>query len=68
MASRASSPSAGRSGGCGATTLAINLADEIAHGHGWRCILVDLSLRIGKVAAHFDIVAPYSNNAATRDQ
>jgi pilus assembly protein CpaE len=47
---------AGATGGSGATTIAINLAFEIAHQHGLRCVLVDLSLRMGAVACHLNIV------------
>jgi pilus assembly protein CpaE len=46
---------AGATGGCGATTLAINLAFEAAHRHGTRCALVDLSLKMGVVATHLNI-------------
>jgi pilus assembly protein CpaE len=58
---------AGVTGGCGATTIAINLADEIARSHGRRCILVDLSLRIGKIAAHLDVTAQFSILDLLRD-
>ena len=46
---------AGATGGSGATTIAINLAFEIAHQHGLRCILADLSLKMGVVACHLNI-------------
>jgi pilus assembly protein CpaE len=46
---------AGATGGCGATTLAINLAYEAAHGHGLRCVLVDLSLKMGVIATHLNL-------------
>ncbi len=46
---------AGATGGSGATTLAINFAFEIALQHSLRCILVDLSLRMGVVAHHLNI-------------
>jgi len=46
---------AGATGGSGATTIAINLAFEIAHRHGLHCILVDLSLRLGVIASHLNI-------------
>jgi pilus assembly protein CpaE len=36
-------------GGCGATTLALNLADEIARRQK-RCVLTELSLRFGVLA------------------
>jgi pilus assembly protein CpaE len=57
----------GATGGCGATTIAINVAHEIVHGHGYRCILVDLSLRIGMVASHLDVTAPFSIVDLLRD-
>ena len=46
---------AGVTGGSGATTVALNLAYEIADRHGLRCILADLSLRMGVVASHLNI-------------
>jgi pilus assembly protein CpaE len=46
---------AGATGGCGATIIAINLAFEIASQHGLRCVLADLSLRMGAVACHLNI-------------
>jgi pilus assembly protein CpaE len=46
---------AGATGGCGATIIAINLAFEIANQHGLRCVLVDLSLRMGAVATHLNL-------------
>ncbi|HZY87108.1 MAG TPA: hypothetical protein VFE78_19890 [Gemmataceae bacterium] len=41
-------------GGCGATTLAINLADEVARRQK-RCVLTELSLRFGVLAALLDV-------------
>lgn len=46
---------AGVTGGCGATTLAINLANEVAHTHKVRTVLVDLSLKMGVIASHLDL-------------
>ena len=46
---------AGSTGGSGCTTIAINLAYEIACRHGLRCVLAELSLRMGAVAAHLNI-------------
>jgi pilus assembly protein CpaE len=46
---------AGVTGGTGATTVALNLAYEIANHLGLRCILADLSLRMGVVASHLNI-------------
>ncbi len=45
----------GAIGGCGATSLAINLASEISHNRKLRCILIDLSLRMGMIAAHLNM-------------
>src|SRR5581483_11148145 len=45
----------GVTGGCGATVLAVNLANEIASQHGRQVILSELSLQIGKLAAYLDI-------------
>ncbi len=45
----------GVTGGCGATVLAVNLANEIAAVHGRHVILSELSLQIGKLAAYLDI-------------
>lgn len=45
----------GVTGGCGATTLAVNLAHELASQHGRSVILSELSLQIGKLAAYLDV-------------
>lgn len=45
----------GVTGGSGATTIAINLASEIASQLKKRCILVDLSLKIGVVASNLNV-------------
>ncbi|MCS6851473.1 MAG: hypothetical protein NZ700_09945 [Gemmataceae bacterium] len=41
--------------GCGATTLAINLASEIASLHHHRSILVELALPVGRLAGYLDV-------------
>jgi pilus assembly protein CpaE len=51
---------AGVTGGCGATSLAINLGQELAHLWNKRCILVDLSLKLGAVASHLNIEPPHT--------
>jgi pilus assembly protein CpaE len=51
---------AGVTGGCGATTLAINLGQEIAHLWNKRCILVDLSLKMGVIASHLNLEPHHS--------
>lgn len=45
----------GVTGGCGATTLAINLANDLAVQHQQSVILTELSLQIGKLAAYLDV-------------
>ena len=44
----------GSSGGCGVTTIAANLAIEMAQLAGEPCALVDLQLEFGSVATYFD--------------
>lgn len=46
---------AGVTGGCGATAIASNLAYEVAHLRDRHCILVELSLQLGKLAHYFDV-------------
>jgi Flp pilus assembly CpaE family ATPase len=46
---------AGVTGGCGATTLAINLAYEIAQQHQRRTVLAELTLQVGALSAMLDI-------------
>lgn len=45
----------GVTGGCGATSMALNLAGEIVHRRGLRTILVDLSLRMGTLATCLNV-------------
>lgn len=45
----------GINGGCGATTVAINLAYEMAHLHHHRCILAELSPQMGALATYLDV-------------
>ncbi len=58
---------AGATGGCGATTVAINVADEIAHRRHLRCILIDLSLKLGMVATYLDMKIRYNILDLVRD-
>jgi pilus assembly protein CpaE len=44
----------GVTGGCGATALAVNIANELAQ-QGQTVILSELSLQIGKLAAYLDV-------------
>jgi pilus assembly protein CpaE len=50
----------GASGGAGATSLACNLALEIAHLTDKECALVDLDLQFGDVAINFDSEPKYT--------
>jgi pilus assembly protein CpaE len=50
----------GSAGGAGATTLASNLALELAHLTHQRCALVDMDLQFGDVALAFDCTPQYS--------
>jgi pilus assembly protein CpaE len=45
----------GVAGGSGATTLALNLAEEIARIQSAPCILMELALALGRVATYLDI-------------
>jgi pilus assembly protein CpaE len=53
---------AGVTGGCGATSLAINLGQEISFLWNKKCILVDLSLKLGAIASHLNLEPPHSIN------
>jgi len=50
----------GASGGCGATSIACNLAMEAAHLTEKKCVLVDLGLQFGDVASNFDCDPKYT--------
>jgi pilus assembly protein CpaE len=50
----------GASGGTGATTVACNLAMELAHVTQCRCALVDMNLQFGDVACSFDVTPRYT--------
>jgi pilus assembly protein CpaE len=45
----------GVTGGCGASTIALNLAYEIAEQRRLRCCLVELSLKMGMLATYLDL-------------
>jgi pilus assembly protein CpaE len=51
----------GATGGCGATTVALNLAAQIAHQKHAPCILTELSLRMGVLATYLDIEPAYTS-------
>ncbi|MFQ5591966.1 MAG: CpaE family protein [Phycisphaerae bacterium] len=50
----------GATGGSGATSIACNLAMEIAHVTDAKCALVDLNLQFGDVALSFDCETNYT--------
>ena len=58
---------AGVTGGCGATSLAINLGQEFVHIWNKRCILVDLSLKLGVIASYLNIEPLHSMNDLLAD-
>jgi pilus assembly protein CpaE len=45
----------GATGGCGATTIAVNLADTIANVRLYHCILVELAMRLGTLATQLNV-------------
>lgn len=53
---------AGATGGCGNTTIAVNLAYEIALLEQVPCLLVELALRMGVLAAHLDVRPRYTTS------
>ena len=50
----------GSSGGAGSTTIACNLAMELAHVTERSCALVDMDLQYGEVACSFDVKPRYT--------
>jgi pilus assembly protein CpaE len=50
----------GSSGGAGATTIACNLAMELAHATEMECALIDMDLQYGDVACAFDVLPLHS--------
>jgi pilus assembly protein CpaE len=57
----------GVTGGCGATTIAINLAGEVARLHGVPCVLAEMSLGMGRLASYLDISPRYSTHDLLRE-
>ena len=57
----------GVSGGNGATTIAINLAYEIAERHKIDCILTELSLQRGDLATHLNVEPEVTLHDVFRD-
>ncbi len=58
----------GSSGGAGATTVACNLAMELAHVTNRRCGLVDLNLEFGDVGSSFDCNPAYTLADVCREE
>lgn len=58
---------AGVTGGCGATTIAINLAYEIAQQHKLHCILVELSMQMGMLATYLDLAPKFTTHDLLSD-
>jgi pilus assembly protein CpaE len=56
----------GVTGGCGATTIAINLADEIAHRYKLSCVLTELT-SLGMIATCLDVEAQRTTHDLLRD-
>jgi pilus assembly protein CpaE len=57
----------GVTGGSGATTLALNLAYELASERQIRCLLVDLSLQMGMLASYLNIEPQSTIHDVLRD-
>src|SRR5580700_3322213 len=59
---------AGVTGGCGATTLAINIAFEIAQAHtNLRVVLAELSLQVGKLPLYLNVEPRYTTHDLIKD-
>ncbi|MBY0522026.1 MAG: hypothetical protein K2R98_01420 [Gemmataceae bacterium] len=52
----------GVTGGCGATVLALNLAREIGHRRKRRCVLMELSLKMGAVATYLNVEPRFTSD------
>lgn len=50
----------GALGGCGGTTVSVNLGYELAQLSQVQCILMELSMRMGKLANYLDITPEYT--------
>ena len=57
----------GINGGCGATTVAINLAYEMAHLHQIHCLLAELSPQMGAFATYLNVQPQYTITDLFRD-
>lgn len=58
---------AGATGGCGTTTLAVNLAYEFAQVYNKSSILIELSLRMGVIASSLNLEPKYTILDLLRD-
>lgn len=59
---------AGASGGCGTTTIAVNLADSLAFVKKLKCILMELSLRMGVLANYLDVQPRFTTSDLLFDE
>lgn len=57
----------GVSEGCGATTLAINLAAEVAAEHHLPALLVEMTLHLGRLASYLDLNPGYTTHDLLAD-
>ncbi|MFL5341773.1 MAG: CpaE family protein [Gemmataceae bacterium] len=58
---------AGVTGGCGATTIAINVAYEIALTRPYRVVLAELSLQVGKLPLYLNVEPRYTTHDLLRE-
>ena len=58
---------AGVTGGSGATTIAINVAFELATLHPLRVVLAELSLQVGKLPLYLNVEPRYTTHDLLRD-
>jgi pilus assembly protein CpaE len=59
---------AGVTGGCGATTMAINIAFEISQAHpNLRVVLAELSLQVGKLPLYLNVEPRYTTHDLLKD-
>jgi len=58
---------AGVTGGCGATTIAINVAFEIAQTRPIRVILAELSLQVGKLPLYLNVEPRFTTHDLLRE-
>lgn len=58
---------AGATGGCGTTTIAINVAYEIAQSRPLRVILAELSLQVGKLPLYLNVEPRYTTHDLLRE-